>query len=122
MNKEKEKKKKGSSSQFPWRKKGGETGLSGKQEFFYSLEQLTGKQLHILMNDGLSDGFGHSQRVVINGSVSGWNGVLQGSVLEPVLFNVFINDTDLHPQQVCRQHQADQCSQYTGGKGSHPVL
>ena len=62
---------------------------------------------------------GRFQRVKVSNSYSSWSeiiaGVLQGSILRPLLFNIFLNDLFLYPEEIFLSNYADDNTLYSIG-------
>ena len=66
------------------------------------------------------------QRCIINNSFSEWekllNGVPQGSILGPLLFNIFLNDIFLSLQKCDLANYADDSTSYTSDKSISNIM
>ena len=69
---------------------------------------------------------GRRQRVLVNGAVSTWRpverGVLQGSILDPLLFGIFVNDLPVKINQCSVSLYADDTSLYHSSRDSAELL
>ena len=66
---------------------------------------------------GLQPTYGGFQRTKVNNSYSSWSeiiaGVPQGSILGPLLFNIFLNGLFLYPEETFLSNYADDSSLYS---------